>query len=426
MKVTFIYLPHPYLKQPDAQAPLGLMYLAAVLEIRDFEVDIKNYSSFTMDAAIADIEESDVFGITATSLEIPIANVFAALLKNKYPKAKILIGGPGTVTPDYVDTTAVDSIVMGEAELTILDVLKDVQLDKLAPLYHGVPVPNLDWLPLPARHLLNDTKQGGDIFAYGKNYHENGSTVILTSRGCPFNCAFCSSRFIGERNVRFRSPENVVKEMKDVIDNYNIYQFRISDDMFTASIPRARKLCELIGPLGVSWRISTRTKPVDKDLFKLMAAAGCKEISFGVESFDNNVLKVLKKGTTARENAIALKAAADAGIKTRVLFMIRTPGQTKDTVPANIKMLKVVPFTIICCTTFVPLPGSAIWDDPGKYGVEIIDRNLENYNFYFYSKTGPNELKEIIRLKDRDPKEVEDETLFFRDYLKSTGRLNVG
>jgi len=401
------------------------MYLAALLE-KTHEVDIKNYSSFAIEDAIEDLDESDVYGITATSLEVPIANQFASLIKQKYPNSKILIGGPGTVTPKYIDSKSIDSIVYGEAEVIIFDIIKDVEKDNLSPLYHGAPVPNLDTLPFPARHMLNGSGQGGNIFAFNKNYHDGGSTVILTSRGCPYKCSFCSSRFIGERHMRYRSPESVVNEMRQVMDLYNIYQFRISDDMFSANIPRARKLCELIGPLGIKWRISTRTKPIDSGLYKLMADAGCKEVSFGVESFDNNVLKVLEKGTTAKENAHALRVAADAGIQTRILFMIRTPGQTKDTVPANIKFLNAVPYTIICCTTFVPLPGSAIWDDPDKYGVEILDRDLSHYNFYFYSKDGPNELRELIRLKNRDPKEVEEETLFFRDYLKSTGRLNVG
>jgi hypothetical protein len=106
--------------------------------------------------------------------------------------------------------------------------------------------------------------------------------------------------------------------------------------------------------------------------------------------------------------------------------MIRTPGQTARTVPINIEWLKKVPYNILCCTTFVPIPGSDVWNNPDDYGIEILNRNLDDYNFYFFGPEGENELKDIIKIKGRSLEELNEETIYFRDYLKSTEKLNRG
>jgi radical SAM superfamily enzyme YgiQ (UPF0313 family) len=427
-KIALIYLPHPYLKQPDAQAPLGLMYLAAVLEsVEGVDVEIKNYSSFQNDEAIADLPKADLYGITVTSLELLQANRFAAMIKGKYPNAKVGIGGPGAYTDEFVDYGAIDFVCKGEGEKEILDIIADYKKNALKKVYVSSPIKDLDSIPFPSRHLLNG-KQGGNIFAYDKNYKQGGSTIVSTSRGCPYRCSFCSSPFFTGLNkgVRYRSAQSVYNEIKHVIEAYGIRQFRFSDDMFTSRRRRVFEICDLLGELDIVWRISTRVNPFDKEMTRVMFDAGCKEVSFGVESFDDDVLRMLNKKSTAQDNANALEIAKEVGMTTRVLFMIRTPGQTKHTVQTNIKWLNRVPYDIIACTSFVPLPGSDIWINPDSYDIEILNRNLDDYNFYFFGKDGQNELKNIIKIKSRPLDEFNSESEEFRDYLKETGKLNQG
>jgi len=427
MKVTFIHLPHPYLRQPDAQAPIGLLYLAAILENEGVEVDVKNYSSVLTYEAISDLSKADIYGITATSLEILQANRFSHLIKEKYPNSIVGIGGPGTHSDEFIDWGVIDFICKGEGEQIITNICEDYKNRKLKKIYIGESVDNIDLLPLPARHLLRN-KQGGNIFAYNKNYKQGGSTILLTSRGCPYHCSFCSSPFLTNENqgIRFRSPKNVYEEVRHIIKKYGIRQFRVSDDMFTANKKRVLEICDLFSTLDIVWRISTRVKPFDKELAEALYRSGCKEVSFGIESFDNNVLKVLQKKTTAEDNYNALNICDKVGIKTRILFMIRTPGQTAETVPINIKWLERVPYTIVACTNFIPIPGSDIWFNPDKYNIEILNKNLDDYNFYFFGKYGENELKNIIKIKDRSLREFNDESRFFKEYLKSTKKLNLG
>ena len=426
--ICFIYLPHPYLKRPDAQLPMGILMLAAVIKQDGrYSVEVKNYSSFTMEQAIGDLPEAKIYGITATSMEIPYANEFAKGIKNKYRKSWVIIGGPCVQTErEYFNFHYVDGIIYGESELDILDII-DVFLNdkKRLETYWFCETPiDMDSLPFPAREMLDQI--GGDVFAYNKNYFPGGSTAILSSRGCPFDCAFCSSPSLNHRWIRYRNPENVVQEITHVISEYGIKQFRFSDDMFTADRKRVFEICELIGPLDIAWRISTRVKPIDIDMLQTMKDAGCKEISFGVESFDNKVLKLLNKKTCLNDNIRALELADKVGIDSRILLMIGTPGQTPRTIRLNKQFIDLLPHTIVACTSFVPLPGSDIWDNPDKYGIEILSRDMRDYNFYFFGADGANELKSVIKLKDRLLDEFMAETQEFREWLFAREDVNKG
>lgn len=433
MRVCLIYLPHEYLVEPDAQAPLGLLYIASSLEkTTNHEIILKNFSANNNEDALNDLPEADVYGITVTALELLQANDFAKEIKKKYPNSKIILGGAGTFSDEYVDFNVIDSILKGEGEITFANMVYDVRDNKLQKIYHGETVKDLDTLPFPARHLLKD-KQGGHIFAnrttydktFSMQYKRNGSTTILTSRGCPFACHFCSAPSINTK-VRYRSPQNVYDEIKYVLDTYKIKQFRFSDEMFTAKKSHLFEICKLIKPLGIVWRISTRVKPLDMETLKVMKDAGCVEVSFGIESFDNDVLKMLNKKTTAEDNARGLTMAREAGLMTRALFMIRTPFQTKDTIRKNIEWLKKVPYDTIAVTSFVPLPGSEIWRNPDKFNIEILNSNLNDYNFYFYGSEGKNELKDIIKIKDRSLEEFNEESEYFRKWIENEGRVNNG
>lgn len=431
MKIGLIYLPHPYLIDPEAQPPMGLLYLASVLEKNNIPVELFNCSSLTNEQAIDKLTECDLFGITVTSLELLQSNEFAKLIKNKFPNSKVIIGGPGTLCPEYVDFSIVDSILKGEGEITILNIVRDLEVNRLKQCYVGEVVKNLDDIPFPSRHLLD--KQGGHIFAnrrtydktFSMKYKGSGSTAILTSRGCPFSCIFCSAKALNGK-MRYRSAQNVYDEIKHVYDTYKIKQFRFSDEMFTANPKRVKEICDLIKPLGLVWRISARVKPLTKETLQIMKNAGCVEISFGIESFDDDVLKGLNKKATAEDNANALIMAKEVGLMTRALFMIRTPYQTKDTVRKNIEYLKKVPYDTIACTSFVPLPGTPIWENPDKYNIEILNNNLEDYNFYFYGSEGKNELKNIIKIKDRTLEEFNEESEYFRKWIEEQGKVNKG
>ena len=425
--ICFIYLPHPYLKRPDAQLPMGILMLAAVIK-KDgrYSVEVKDYSSYTFADAVIDLPEAKIYGITVTSMEIPDANAFATHIKVKYPESHVVLGGPGTVAPQLIDWEFVNSAVTGEAEITIFNVIENVMnnVTSTNTVYKGEPTINLNDLPFPAREML-EGPIGGDVFAYGKNYVGEGSTAILSSRGCPFNCAFCASPALSY-GVRYRSSKSIADEIMSVIKDYGIHQFRFSDDMFPANRNRLIEICDLLGVLGIAWRASIRTNPLDKDMLTVMRDSGCKEISFGAESFDDDVLRLLNKKATVDNNIRALEMTDEVGIDARILVMIGTPGQTKETIEYNKFWISRLPHRIVACTMFVPMPGSDVWYNPDKYGIEILSKDMRDYNFYFFGPDGVNDLKPVIKLKDRPLDEFLAETIQFRQWLLEREDVNRG
>lgn len=427
MDVCLIYLPKPFLKQPDAQAPLGLMYLAAALEEKGKSVCIKNYASYSDEEAMTDLPEASLYGITATSLEVPQANDFAKLIKSKYQGAKVMLGGPGSYSHEFMDFDCIDGICMGEGEITIFDMLEDAERNTVQRFYTGEKIHDLDTLPLPARHLLKD-KLGGDVFAYNGSYDGTHlSTVIIGTRGCPFKCSFCTAPILTQQNkLRYRSPKAIANEIRHVVQTYGIRQFRFSDDMFTANPKRVIEICKEIEKEEIFWRISCRVKPLTEDMLRAMWDSGCRELSFGIESFDDKVLKGLQKNTTAADNVRALELAADMGYKTRMLFMIRTPFQTPETIKLNKQFIGWVPYNVIACTAFIPIPGCDVWYNPDKYNIEILDKDINKYNFYMFGPEGRRKIDPIIKIKDRSLEEYHEESEEFRDWLEAEGKLNVG
>lgn len=423
--VCLIYLPKPFLKEPDAQAPLGLLYIAASLERYDIDVVVKNYAPYTDDEAIEDVPLAMLYGITATSMEILQADRFAEKIKQKYTNAVVVLGGPGSYSFDEAGPKHIDTVCYGEGEYVTRDILEDAYDGCIKSKYVGDAIRDLDSIPFPAREKLE--YQGGNVFAYGKKHGEGQTTTITSSRGCPFKCAFCSAPSMTHNHrSRFRSPENLKKEIEHVIEKYEITQFRFSDDMFTANKKRVFEICEAIGPLDISWRISCRVNPLDMEMLRAMKDAGCKELSFGVESFDNFVLSGLNKRQTDTDIVNALEMSHRCGYDTRILMMIRTPFQTPQTIAINKHYLKRVPYTILACTAFIPIPGCDIWYNPDKYNIKILDRNFDNYNFYMFGPEGRLPIKPIFKIKNRNIHDFHQESEDFRDWLEETGRLNRG
>jgi radical SAM superfamily enzyme YgiQ (UPF0313 family) len=358
-----------------------------------------------------------------------MADEMARLLRRKYPHSTIILGGPGcsSVSEDLHDHSLYDAIFVGEADESLVKYLNTMEPKPAPePLYFMTtdPPTDLDRIPQPSRDLIHGNL-GGKIFAGGYEYFPGGSTTILSSRGCPYRCSFCAE---AGTKVRFRSPGDVVAEMLNVYARHGIRQFRFSDDSFTLDKYRVMEFCRLLQHNAVefAWRVSCRVKPLDYDMLRAMVDAGCREFSFGIESFDDNVLRGLGKNTTAMDNMIALEKVSEVGGKSRILFMVRTPFQTADTIDLNKAFLSSVPYATIACTSFVPLPGSAIWKDPEKYRIKIVNRNMDDYNFYFYGPGGRNHIKRLFLYLDRNTDEVESESEEFRSYLESTGRLNNG
>lgn len=419
MKICLINPPHLYLKEPNAQAPLGLLYVAASLKSRNYELEFLDLSNQVAEVSYK-IPEADIFGITGTVLDRVACSNVAKHIKSIYPKAKVIIGGPISLTPEYVAGPEFDSVVVGEGEHIIFELLSDYP--NLSPVYRAARIENLDSIPFPARELIQNI--GGNIFSYNKNYSGDTSSVIITSRGCPFNCAFCASPGIWNRRVRFRSIKNVIQEVDELINKFNVHQLRFSDDTLVLSRSRIKELSQELGKRPVFWRASIRTKPNDVELFKMLYDSGCREVSFGIESGDPDVLKFLNKSATVSDNKRAIENAKKAGLVVKILFMINTPGESEKTVDKNIAFLQSIDYDTVSLTQFIPMPGSAIFNAPEKFDTIILDKNIDHYNFYLHGPGGVREWSDFIKLQNTSQDILRLNRERMKNFVISTGKSN--
>jgi len=396
--LVLINPPCPDLTNPVAQMPLGLLYLAAQAERFGHDVTICNLAGGGASPEAWRIPLGKVYGITGTCLHIEMVNALAREVKRRNHSARVIVGGPISLSKEELDFAHIDTLVHGEGESVI-----DALIRAPGPREITGVASALDDLPDPARHLWSGPF-GGSIFIGGQSYYGGGSATILTTRGCPHSCAFCAGPALCPREVRFLSPDRVIGEMESLARNYGVRQFRLSDEFFTAKRSHVSGVCEGIRQsaiLGhgktIAWRASVAVRPNDRSLWEMMAEAGCKEVSFGVESADPDVLNLIARKGGPDDARDALLNARAAGLKTRALMMVGLPGETQKTPELNIAFIRSGLFTACAVTVFSPLPGCDIRNSPEKYGCELIPERIGR-SICMYGPDGRNAILPTIRM----------------------------
>lgn len=354
-------------------APFALMYLAAVAEecgwgaeIVDMQ-DIHDY-----------IPKADIYAVTSSSPQFPVARRLETRLMLERPDSLRIIGGNHiSACPQDLLGTYFDHAVLGEGESALESILINYPARPSTRVVQGQGVDDLDVLPFPARHLIDWSKYKRGIY-WGKKLLAPAVSMI-TSRGCPFRCCYCGSNVIFGRRNRARGISNVVAEIQQVIDTLGFHGFNFHDDEFTLNRGRTITLSKEFAKLGIVWRCLTRADLVDANLLKEMEKGGCKEIILGVESGSQAVLDRMCKGTTVKQNLKAMKMIKKAGIQLKAGIMVGSPSETWETVRETEKLLKECPPDFWNVSVFTPFPGCAVWNNPERYGIKILTRDLSQY-----------------------------------------------
>jgi len=352
-------------------APLGLAYIAAVLEQADFEVQIIDCPGMTSERTFGwneiceALERSlpDIVGITTTTPTLISAIELAKKSKELFPKVPIILGGHGTFTIEeeiLARVKEIDAITCGEGEETIVELLRTYKNGSSLSNVKGIAfkdekemiktpprafIQNLDAIPFPARHLL---PMRSYISPLGSE--KRRGTTLITSRGCPFSCVFCASSMFWGHKFRARSAVNVVTEMGHLYSEYSKYglnSFYFGDDNFTADKERVLRICDLIIERGLDhlgWSCQARIDCADEELFQKMYEAGCFELEFGVESGNEEILRQIRKGITTDMVRNAVRMAKNVGLKVHGSFIIGLPGDTPETIEETIKFSEEVEF----------------------------------------------------------------------------------
>lgn len=396
--------------------PLGLAYLAAVLEREGFKVGITDYlvEKYSEQDIIRRIEKDkpQIVGITATTATFIWASKIARIIRSNFPQLILIIGGAhiSAMAQRTMAESCFDIGVIGEAEETFLALAKSVQEKGLSGLedVNGIIfrrgqecvlnprrefIKQLDTLPYPARHLLAPLDRYTPTPA---SYKRLPLGVIVSSRGCPQQCTFCDRAVFGN-NYRVRSAQNVLGEFDELVDKYGAKEIRFFDDCFALDRARVYKICSSLAKRKtlIPWTCLTTVGSVNKDLLKAMKTSGCWQVLFGLESADEEMLKVLKKGVTLQQNINAVKWAKEAGLSVRADFIVGTPGETKESLEKTLQFAVNARLDYAHFNKFVPYPGTELYEGLTQKGYGFNFNNgssiTDNSRFMYIPESLPKD-----------------------------------
>lgn len=230
---------------------------------------------------------------------------------------------------------------------------------------------DIDVLPLPARQLLDP----GDLVMTDRlSSTDLQMTHMMFSRGCPFPCRFCAA---AQTRIQYRSGASARLELGHMIEVYSIDGFAIVDDNFIVNKNKVRDICLSIRDLGLRWSALSRVDTIDQALLDDMAASGCVEVKFGMESGSEALLKAMRKNTNQHQIRAAVRMARQAGIKVKLFLIHGYPGENLDTARETIGLLGELAEDIerVSLFRFVPLPGTYVYDHPEEFDLHGTDRD---------------------------------------------------
>ena len=403
-RILLIYPPSPVMNREDRcqqptkdlivippLPPTDLMYLAAIAEQQGFDAKIKDYSQ-------GGDYENDLKEFKPDYLVINIATPTLEHDLEAVKKAKDLNPNIITIAKGAAFLTLAEKIIsehdeldfgiLGEAEKTLEEILQEKQKSEILGIYYKENgevkftgnrpfIEDLDSLPFPARHLVNNN-------IYRRPDNNKVQATIKVERGCPFHCFFCLATPVSGAKVRRRSAENIVAEIRECVEKYNIRNFLFWADIFNLDRQWTIDLCQAIidSGLKITWSANTRADTADLEMAKIMYKSGCRLVSIGVESGSQYMLEKMGKKITLDDVRKTVKIFKQAKIRIYNYFVIGLPWETEETIEETIKFAIELNSDFISFYTATPLPGSRFYDYAKEHNLFDKDTSFENAYFY--------------------------------------------
>ena len=382
------------LAEGNSMPPLGIMYIGTYLKKNNYTVKI-------IDLAVENLDENPFFqaieecnpsiiGMSTYNEAWNVQKILCRRIKQKYPNIIIAAGGAfATFCYEQVlNESMTDFVLRGEGEYVFCQLCDCLLRGKLKKenikglCYKNKEgsviananverIKNLDQLPFPDRSLIKKEKY---VLPY----------TISTSRGCPGQCIFCSSKSFWGKSVIMRSAENVYKEVMDIYEKYGANIFYITDDTFTASKKRCLEFCEMLRQSGISfvWGCESRADVINEEFIRILYESGCHKIQFGMESADNEILQRIKKHVTIEQIENAVMCAAKYNMHIQVSYIVGHAFDTEETVKKTISFAKHLSDDYgarVVCSVNTPFPGTEQYEKRKELGIEIKTDEWEKY-----------------------------------------------
>lgn len=383
--------------------PLGLMYLAAVLERRNYEVKILDctlegykkktieYSGGKIRYGLSDEDiakrildfSPHVVGISCLfSAKIWDMENISRLVKSIDQKIITVVGGahPGATAKKTLENNSIDFVIIGEGEVSFINLLETLKSGKKIDILDGVAfrqdgriivrpktkyILNLDEIPFPARHLVSMPR----YFEYGVAHSgskQKPFTQMISSRGCPTKCTFCVLENHWGKIQRMRSAKNVLDEIEFLITTYGIKEIHFEDDNLTANKKRAIEIFDGMIKRGfnISWQCPSgiAVYSLDDEILEKMKKSGCYNVPLGIESGDQEVLsKLMHKPVNLKKVPELVKRIRAFGMRVKGFFILGFPDETKESIKRTIEFAKSLELDWTLFFIATPLPGSFLY-----------------------------------------------------------------
>ena len=367
--------------------PTGMLYIAAVLR-RDKKHEVSVLDAYTQQFSHASVAahiknlRPDIVGIYCSTYYLPDALLAARSVKEANPAIVTVIGGPHvTLYPgETIRQPDVDYVMAGESEYSFAELADCLEQKKYAgiealtnvlarnspadKILSAPPVQNLDSLPFPARDLI-DYRLYRSILT-----RRNPMTTVITSRGCPYSCNFCSNIESGKK-VRYRSAGNVADELEQVHNSYGISDFLFFDELFTSNKKRVHEICDEIlrRKLSIRWHCRSRADVLDRELVRHMRSAGCRLIQFGIETGSERLQKLINKNLDLAGVRETVATVYDEGIYTYADFIFGFPTETAGETEQTLRYAQSLKLDYVAFGMFHPIPGSTFYEQGLKEGL---------------------------------------------------------
>jgi len=349
-EVCLVRCPSPFLIDDKVFPPLGLMAVGTWLKSKGYDVTL--YDGYNIPVGY------ERYGIGPVTPEYPYAKMLLKEIKRLNPSAKVTIGGPhATVSPEECWDDGFDNVFEG----------------------------GLDNYSIIDRTLV-------DIKSY--KYFINGilATTVMTSFGCPYECAFCCKTY---DKVIMRSAEEVIDEIRYLHNDFGYNALMFFDDIFILNKIRTEKICDCLKEFGITWRCFVRGDLIVRhglDFVRMMANSDCAEVGIGIESGSDKILRAIQKGETVETIKKAITMLRDCGIRVKGFFIVGLPGEDYDTLAETKAFLDDMSLDDRDITVFQPYSGSSIWKYRDAYDIQWDNLNYKNM---FY-KGRPDEYESVV------------------------------
>lgn len=404
MQVLLIFPPITIYPEEDPPLvfPLGIGYLAAVLEQKGYHVHVIDciaeregftrnedgtiHVGLTWDELKKRIEkiDPDVVGISCLWTADYVNATRISEIVKEIDNIPVIFGGAHTTAlpKETLENKNIDYVVIGEGELSLPALLEKIGQKESLKGIHGVGfkdngkihinppikyIENLDSLPFPAGHLFPMEKYLRSKKVHGYISKRQPVAQMITSRGCPLNCNFCTIHHIWGKKWRARSAENVVDELEYLVKKYGVREIHFEDDNISLNRKRMMEICDGIieRKLDIAWTTPNGmwVQTLDRELLEKMRDSGCYRVCLGIENGNQDFLNnVIGKRIDLKKVSTVVKDLRKVGIKSTGLFIVGIPGETKETILETIKFAKSLDLDDAVFSIYSPYPGAELYE----------------------------------------------------------------